>query len=129
MANRSPRTSAQNTPAPRNHERRASFQLVPGQGSADQEDVCVPVYENTGIFTPNHPDFGKPNFAQAEMCLDRIESEKKRIGEILKAISAMLPQNEVLESLIWAAYKLHEDQTPLANLRKALCLTGSGVTQ
>ncbi|WP_445658345.1 hypothetical protein [Achromobacter sp. NCFB-sbj8-Ac1-l] len=105
------------------------IKLVSPQDRDAHQSVSIPGYTPTGIFTSNHPDFGKPNFLQAEMCLERIESEKKRIGGILRAISMMLPQNEVLESLIWAAYKLHEDQTPLTNLRKALCLTGAEVAQ
>lgn len=107
----------------------ADIKLVSPQDREVHQSISIPAYTPTGIFTSNHPDFGKPNFLQAEMCLERIESEKMRIGGILRAISMMLPQNEVLESLIWAAQKLHEDQTPLRNLRKALCLTGPEVAQ
>lgn len=102
------------------------MQLVSAQEPFGDDSVGIPNYSCGGIFTPNHPDFGKANLMQAEMCLERIEDEKKRINGLLRAISTMVPNSEVLDSLIWAAYKLNEDQTLLANLRSALCLSGQG---
>lgn len=100
-----------------------AIKLIPPEDRTAHENVTVPVYVPTGIFTPNHPDFGKPNLMQAEFCLDRMEGEQQKIAGILRAISELLPNNEVLESLVWAAYKLHQDRTGMENLRHALCLS------
>lgn len=99
------------------------MQLVSTKEPFDDDSVAIPSYSCGGIFTPNHPGLGQPNLMQAEMNLERIENHLKRINGILKAVGTLLPNlPDEVNSLLWAAYKLNEDQTMLGHLRAALCL-------
>ncbi|WP_162266986.1 hypothetical protein, partial [Bordetella hinzii] len=100
-----------------------AIKLIPPQDQTAHENASVPVYVPTGIFTPNHPDFGKPNLLQAEMSLQQIELHLKRINGILTAVVTLMPNvSDEVNALLWAAYKLNEDKTMLGSLRSALCL-------